>query len=698
MLFSKRVINYIRRLPFRTIISGAALGVLLLLAACSTRQSGKTEILWDNWGVPHIQAENADGVFYAFGWAQMESHGNLILKLYGRARGRAAEYWGETAYESDCLIRTMGLPERAKTWYQAQHEPMKSYLNSFVEGMNAYAEKHQDALAEESRLVLPVRPEDVLAHIQNVIQLAFIGNNLQRTRKQYASAGSNAWAIGPSRSASGNAMLLSNPHLPWSDLYLWYEAHLRAPGLNAYGATLIGMPVLTIAFNDHLGWTHTVNTLDGVDLYELTLYGHGYYYNGAGRNFESSEEIVKIKKEDGSFRKEKLIIEHSLHGPVLTKKRETALAVRMVGLDQPYFLEQYWQMIQATNLEEFETALKQLQIPFFNVIYADRDGHIMYLFNGQLPKRPQGDWNNWRGIVPGEDGTTLWSTTHPYSDLPRIVDPPNGWVQNTNDPPWSATVPQLLNPEDFPAYLSPQQMSLRTQRSLGMLTADSVFTFEELEAYKFSTRLELADRLLDDLIPAARRSGDPTAEEAADLLESWDRQTNPDSRGALLFSSWASEVGSSVFGKPWDIQNPRLTPDGLADPDSAVAALIKVADRMTSEFGSLYKSWGEVHRLRFGDHDYPAIGGPDWMGTFCVLYFSADQDGRLRATYGDSYMSVVEFSDPIRAKVLLSYGNSTQPDSPHRGDQLELFARKEMRPAWRTQAEIEAHLEKRETL
>jgi acyl-homoserine-lactone acylase len=288
MFFAIRTINLVKKLSLKAIITGAVLGVPLLLAACSGQPAGKSEILWDNWGVPHIQAENAEGVFYAFGWAQMESHGNLILKLYGRARGRAAEYWGEPAYESDRLVRTMGIPDRARTWYQAQREPMKSYLDSFVKGINDYAKKHEDKLAEESRLVLPIKPEDVLAHTQNVIQLAFIGSGLQRTQRQYASAGSNAWAIGPSRSANGHAMLLSNPHLPWSDLYLWFEAHLRAPGLNAYGATLIGIPVLTIAFNDHLGWTHTVNTLDGVDLYELTLYGHGYYYNGAGRNFTST--------------------------------------------------------------------------------------------------------------------------------------------------------------------------------------------------------------------------------------------------------------------------------------------------------------------------------------------------------------------------------------------------------------------------
>lgn len=154
---------------------------------------------------------------------------------------------------------------------------------------------------------------------------------------------------------------------------------------------------------------------------------------------------------------------------MLTEKEGRALAFRIVSLDQPYAWEQYWDMLHATNLDEFEKAVKRLQIPMFSIIYADRDGHILYLFNGRVPKRKEGDWQYWRGIVPGDTSATLWTETHPYEDLPRVVDPPEGWVQNANDPPWTSTIPMSLDPASFPAYMSPRMLPLRLQRSIRML-------------------------------------------------------------------------------------------------------------------------------------------------------------------------------------------------------------------------------------
>jgi acyl-homoserine-lactone acylase len=118
------------------------------------------------------------------------------------------------------------------------------------------------------------------------------------------------------------------------------------------------------------------------------------------------------------------------------------VALRVVGLEQPDMMAEIWDMARATNLNEFEAALKRLQLPMFNIIYSDDKGHILYLFNAQVPIHSQGNWNYWRGIVPGDTSTTLWTKTHPYRDLPRVLDPPSGWLQNTNDPPWTTTFPK----------------------------------------------------------------------------------------------------------------------------------------------------------------------------------------------------------------------------------------------------------------
>ena len=673
---------------------------------------GQTEILWDTWGVPHIFASGNIGLFYALGWAQTKSHGNLVLRLYGQARGRGAEYWGERYLTRDRWVRMMGIPNRARDWYEAQDTQWKQYLDAFAQGINAYAEEHPDQISDEVRPVLPVNGKDVLAHSQRVIHFSFVTSPglLQIVNQQWdpgqsarlsrETEGSNAWAIGPSRSASSHALLLGNPHLPWSDLYLFYETHLVAPGVNAYGTALVGIPILGIAFNNYLGWTHTVNAHDGDDLYELTFTEGGYRWNGGVQKFETAEEILQVKDRDGTLREEKLLLRQSVHGPVIAEKNGKALALRIVGLEQPGMLAQWWDMMQARSLEEFEAVLGRLQIPMFTVMYADRDGHILHLFGGITPVRPVGDWD-WSGIVPGDTSETLWTEAHGYEELPKVVDPESGWLQNANDPPWTTTFPVALDHNQFPRYMSPQRMRLRAQRSARMLMEDESITFEELIQYKHSTRMELEDRLLDDLLAAARQSTSDRVLRAAQVLISWDRNADANSQGAVLFEAFVQELdrsqpGSDIFARSWSEDSPLETPDGLADPAAALKALETAANRVETDYGALDVKWGKIHRLRMGDLDFPANGGPESLGIFRALSFREMGQGLREASSGDSFVMAVEFSNPVRARVLLSYGNASQPGSLFIGDQLELFSQKELRPVWRTREEIEANLESRE--
>jgi acyl-homoserine-lactone acylase len=685
--------------------------LLLTLSLILTLQVGNynfalgsrtTEILWDTYGVPHIFGKDTQSAFHAFGWAQMQSHANLILRLYGQARGRAAEYWGGKYLESDRWVRTMGVPARAQSWYNAQNPNFRKYLDAFAAGINDYAQEHADLIDDEVEVVLPIKGIDLLAHTQRVLNFTFVVNpqSVAGVGDKAPSVGSNGWAIAPKHSASGNAMLLANPHLPWSDLFLWYEAHLTAPGINTYGAALVGIPALTIAFNDHLGWTHTVNTHRGWNTYELTLTEGGYRFDSRVKAFETEVQTLKIKQDDGTLSSEKLVVKRSIHGPVVQEKDGKAIALRVVGLDRPGVLEQWWDMGRATNLNEFETALERLQLPMFTVMYADREGHIMHLFNGLVPVRSQGDFKYWSGIVPGDTSSTLWTKTHPYRDLPRAVDPPSGWLQNANDPPWTTTFPQVLNPDKYPPYMAPRgPMSFRAQRSAHMLAEDEQISFQEMIKYKHSTRMELADRVLDELIPAARRSSNPRLHRAADILQAWDRQADANSRGAVLFFFWVKEMDfPKSFAIPWNEKFPLTTPDGLTNPNSAVAALDVAATIVEKAYGALDVPWGEVFRLRYNKMDLPANGGDGSLGIFRVIDFTQNSNGRFAPVEGDSYVATIEFSNPVKAMVLTSYGNATQPGSPRTGSQLKLFARKVLRPVWRTRQEIQANLLKHEVL
>ena len=673
-----------------------------LFLSCQSAKKEQTEILWDEWGVPHIYAQNQEELGFAFGWAQMHSHGNLILELYGKSRGRAAEYWGKNFLENDQMVHTLGFPELADEWWQNQKAEIKPYATAFVKGMNAYAAAHPENLAEDKKVVLPIENEDVIRHYLFVVYTRFVGGGDLSRSQNWVQRGSNTYAVSAARSASGKAMLVQNPHLPWFGEWLFYEGHLNMPNVNTYGATLVGFPTLGIAFNENLGWSHTNNTIDNADLYELTLKEEGYLLDGETKPFGIAQKTIKVKQENGELIEEVLNILRSEHGPVVGKKDGKALAIRMPGYDRYHAAWQWWKMGTSKNFEEFEAALKEVQIPFFNIMYADKKGDIFYMFNGQVPKRSSGDWNFWNGIVPGDKSAHIWKEIHTFDELPKVKNPTAGWLQNANDPPWTCTFPMALKPEDFPPYMSPVRMTFRPQRSARMLAEDESITFEELVNYKLSTRWEMADRLLDDLFAAIDQYGGGPAQEAKAVLEKWDRSSNADSKGAVLFYSWAQKINPwspDTYATKWNLKNARTTPDGLANPERAVQILEKTAIELKAHFGSLDIPWGEFYRIRYNGLELPANGADGSVGVFRIAWTNGpEKDGKMYVSGGDTWVSVIEFGDKVRAKALLSYGNSTQPKSPHYGDQLKLFSKKEMRDVYFYKEDVAKHIQKREVL
>lgn len=715
-----------------SIVRGRTLPVLLaaLAAACGTAPPPElpppadtvvvdlpdptAEILWDTWGVPHIFAQQEQALFRAFGWAQARAHADLLLRLYGEARGRAAEYRGADYAEHDRWLRINGVPARAQQWLDEQTPQVRGWLDAFTDGINAWAETYPDSIAEDAARVLPVGPVDVMAHYQRVLFFSFLASPdamlgqaqawgaRAEARDSQRLDGSNAWAIGPARSESKHALLLGNPHLPWSGHYTWFEAQLTGAGLNAYGATLVGFPLPGIAFNDRLGWTHTVNTIDPVDLYELTLTADGYRWDGAQRAFESREDTLRIRQPDGTITEERFTVRSSLHGPVIAEREDgTALALRVAGLDRSQYLLQLWRMLRSSTLSEFETAAAMLQLPLFSIVYADVDGHILHVSNGFVPVRARGGWRDWSGIVPGDSSSWLWTALHPYAELPRLADPGSGFLQNANEPPWTTTFPVSLRASAYPSYMAPPPaMSLRAQSSARMLFEDLSISFDEMVRYKHSTRVTAADHMLDDVLVAVRAQGSGLARRAAAVLADWDRTTDADSRGGILFEVFWRELLRATNGDPFDVQwmlsAPLGTPDGIADPDAAAAALATAATQVEAEYGALDVPWGNVHRLRAPDVDLPANGAGGHLGVFRVTnYASTDDDARV-AVAGDSWIMAVEFGPTVRARALVAYGNASRTGSEHRGDQLRLYAGKRLRDVWRTRAEIEENLQIRE--
>lgn len=693
----------------------------LVVASCSEpttqtpEQKGKSaEIMWDQYGVPHIYAEDAVAADYAFGRAQMENHTNLLLKLYGTSRGRAAEYWGESNLASDIMVHKMGLPARADALLEAQGPEYAARLKAFAQGMNDWANENPSAVNDDMKAVLPVSAQDVLRQMQYSIHVTFVAGGAQQIAQGWQAQndkpdekpGSNAWAIAPSRSASGNAMLLMNPHLPWNNQFLFFEAHISTPDYDAYGVSLIGMPNLVIAFNKDIGWTHTVNTYDGADMYELALVDGGYQFDGGAKPFEVSKATLKVKAADGSMSDREIEIKRSAHGPVISEKGSKALALKVAGIEEPNhnrMFEQYWKLGSAENVDEFEAALAMHQVPMFNAVYADRHGDIFYAFNALQPVRKSGDVAFWSGIIDGTSSDLLWQEYRGYEELPRYRNPESGFVQNANDAPWSSTFPMILNPGDYPADTAPLFMPFRPQNSASMLVNDSSVTWDELMQYRQSTRAVLADRIMDDLEAATAGSDDPLITEAMQVLAAWDRQTLPESRGALLFLNWVQQVGigaiyrETFFTEKWSPEKPLSTPDGITDPAGAVAALSRAAASIKETYGALDAPWGEFVRTRHAGQDHPASVGPGVLGAFRVAFLGRpDAEGIVPVMGGNSFVAAVEFGEKVRAKGILGPGNTTEPRTSHYGNQLPLHAAGDFRDILFYRADVEAGTKRRE--
>ena len=677
-----------------------ALSLILFISGCNSNSNKTSEILWDNYGVPHIFAKDYNELFYLFGWAQMRNHANLMLRLFAQSRGRAAEYYGKKHIDSDKWVHTHNIPNRAEDWLELQNPTFKRYFESFVNGINDYANNFPGDIDIENKPVLPITSLDLLTHYQRVIMYHFVTNPRDTQFDPYSinkNRGSNTWAIGPSKSASGNTMLIINPHLSWGDMFTWFEVQLNCYPLDIYGATLVGSPFIGIGFNEYIGWAHTNNVHDGQDLYKLTLTDGGYKWGDDVKSFDERTIQLNIKQNNDDINTEKYLIKESVHGPIIREDEDHAYALRVVGQDQPFVFEQYFDMALSKNFQDFEKAISRLQNPFFTTMYADRDGRILHLFGGRTPVRPEGDWD-WLGIVPGDTPATLWHKTHSYDELPKVIDAKSGWLQNANDPPWTTTLPLELNRHDYPSYMSRNFMHFRAQRSARMAYEDQEITFNELLDYKMDTRMELADRLLDDLISSAIASEDELLNKASTVLYDWDRCANNDSKGAILFKKWVDAVGfkidnSELFKIPWDESNPIKTPYGIKNIEFALETLKSVALDVIDKYDSLNVAWGDVYRIIIDDVDLPSNGGPgDPYGIFRVTGYKPIKDNRYAAIGGDSFQAIVEFSNPLKALVSIGYGNASQKNLMYRSNQAEFYSQKKLRQAWRTRKEIEQNL------
>jgi acyl-homoserine-lactone acylase len=778
-----------RRALGHALLAATALSLSAVTAPMARAATTPGTILWDQYAVPHIYGPDIPTVVRGLGYAQMENHVESLLNNVARARGRSAEYFGAGPgnfnLTYDMQVRTYGIAARAAAWVAQGGAFQQRVLQAFCDGVNEYAARHPTDIAAQLKPILPVVPSDITAGELNTIWFTFLpeqdgdpaliaawqAGGLQAAKKvqsAHRAEGSNGWALEPSHTADGNAILMGNPHLPWGNnqpitdseggqnfgAYQWIEANLvignpSAPTLNASGVTFIGGPFIGIGFNDYLGWTHTNNTIQNADLFQLTLDSTGtkYLFNGSYLPLQHTQQTIKVLQANGTTTSQVIDIYASVHGPVVAfnSAHTQALALRVAGLNQPSLVTQYWDMIQSKNLSQFKAAESMLQMPFFNTIYADRDGNAFYLFGGQQPVRTPGTpFSDYDTIQDGTSSANLWTSTFDFAQLPKAVNPHGGWVANSNNPPWTSAIPQppSLNPANYPTYVAPSFMDFRPQHGATFLSQNTSLSATQVLAGKMSNEMLLADRVLPDLLTMANtaaQNGDKVAAQAAAILSAWDHTANATSVGGVLFEEWWNEVVADVqahnitadpsdsfysqhpaFRIPWSAANPITTPVGLdpvnttklvADLDNAYSV---VSTNFASEGGASVQ-WGGTyangattvggaHRTTLASRSDPAqenlvllsneplSGADDDFGPIRVVNpYYVSELGEFISYGGDGYVQVIAFTPTGSVGgTLLTYGNASRPNSPHITDQLPFFRTETLKPALRTYSAVQA--------
>ena len=469
--------------------------------------------------------------------------------------------------------------------------------------------------------------------------------------------------------------------------------------LNLYGISLVGSPTMAMGFNDDLGWALTFNQADAMDLIELEVVDNKYLINGEWKEFTMVEQTIKVKTGE-SFTEEKIQIKESDFGFVIEEKVGKALALRISGFDRPNFMKQFYEMGRASNLTEFEKATSSLQLPLQNIIYADANGEIFYLYNGIIPKRPNGKLRDWSAIIPASKPGALVREYVKYEDLPKFKNPSSGFVANSNNDPWTSTYPFEIFPKGYDTYITEEpytNFNYRSTRSIRMIVDHKKLNFERLVALQSSTHAELADRTIPELVSFGKSSNESLLQEAARVFEGWDRTLDSKSKGSVLFANWYFSLqGVQKFEVPFSSKDPLNTPRILTK--EAKEKLLDAAKRTKDKHGRLDLAWDEVYEINYAGKSFKGGLGLSELGCFNAGFYRPLSDKKYTLLGGSAYTSVVEFGETIKAKGILSYGNASQADSPFHGDQIQLLIDRKLRDIWFYPNDIDNNLHAVENL
>ena len=707
-----------------SVFAGSLALLLALLPAAAAAQ--EATITRDDWGIAHVHGKtDADAVF-GMAYAQAEDDFNRIETNYLNALGRLAEAEGEAAIWQDLRMKLFIDPAELQRLYAESPDWLRKLMDAWAAGLNHYLATHPEV---KPRVITRFEPWMSLSFSEGSIggdiervslkQLAAFYGNDPGTKIAFAEpppswaepTGSNGIAIAPKLTANGNALLLINPH---TSFFFRSELHMSSDeGLDAYGAVTWGQFFIYQGFNPHVGWMHTSSGVDVVDEFAETIVRDGgklaYRYGDELRPVSTREIAVPYRTEDGTMATRTFTAYFTHHGPVVRAENDRWIATALMNTPLKA-LQQSWLRTRATDLASYMQVAELKANSSNNTLFASDKGEIAYLHPQFIPVRD--DRFDYTRPVDGSNPATDWKGLHAIADAPNVLNPPNGWVMNTNNWPYSAAAEYSPKRADYPRYMDTFGENPRGYHAIELLTGMRDATLPSLIADAYDPWMPAFEQLLPILVsdydalpgndPRKARLAGPVA-----LLRDWNYRWNIASMPTSLAVFWGDTLWDEVAGKARargvSTYEYMATEAG---PKVRLAALSSAVERLEQDFGSWGTAWGEINRYQRNDGAIrqvfddakPSIPVPFTSARWGSLAsFGAHRwpgTKRYYGTSGNSFVAAVEFGDQVSARAVTAGGESGDPASPHFNDQAERYSTGNLRQVYFRPEQLQGHTEK----
>ncbi|MFE3849170.1 penicillin acylase family protein [Flavobacterium sp. LB3P45] len=664
-------------------------------------------IIRDNWGIAHIYGKtDADAVFGML-YAQCEDDFKRVEMNYIEKLGRLSEIKGQSVLYNDLEIKLLIDTEEAKADYKKATPWLKKLLNSYADGINFYLNNHPEvkpALLTHFEPWYPLLWTDGSIGAISTADLstgelkAFYSGNTDKVayieREKDVQTGSNGFAISPSKTASGNAILYINPH---TTFYFRPEIQISSEGgLNAYGAVTWGQFFIYQGFNENCGWMHTSSNVDVADIYaEKIVTKHGkLFYEYDKKLIPIIEKRITIKYlENGKLIPKTFKTYFTNNGPIMAKRDGKWISLKSNNRSMNS-LVQSWVRTKSKGFDDYKKAMDLKANTSNNTVYADNKGNIAYWHGNFIPIR---DKNlNWSKVMDGATSATQWKGLHPVLETVHLYNPTNGWLQNCNSTPYSVAGINSPKKENYRPYMAPDGESFRGLNAVRLLSQGNNYTLDKVIADGYDTKLTAFEFLIPALVASFEKNiskENPLYKELAEpitLLKNWDYYTNENSTATTLAIEWAYKLDpiiQKVYVEEGELDQVQNTQNFAknASPDQLIPQLQIVVNELKTKFGTWQIPWGEINRFQrlSGDinlvyndtlESTPIGYGPALWGSLPAYKSNYQKGSKKRYGFnGNSFVCAVEFGPKIKAKSLLAGGNSSDPKSKHFYDQAEMY-------------------------